>query len=335
MAERITDIIESLKSSTCILPSSLREYKCDYDDDELCYIPGRFCITIPLRKKGLVFEKCIRVWRDDTIKDSLKKRYEIISNTLSKLRLPYFVNYEYCDSIVRLADGTVLSGIIMDWEADVPLEEYLTDNCVTSYDIYNISQKFYDMCKVLNEYKIAHGDLSTGNILIDRNGNLKLIDYDTLYVPGMEQNFIQTITGTPGYQHSKRTENLIAAADNDFFSQQVIYLSLLTISYKPQLRSWIDKNLIFDEKDFLNDKNFINSRAYKAITDINNDEIKDRLNELRKAVNSPLSKVHSVCDFDNRIIFMASFCGKCGNKFEESNEILFCPKCGTKREILY
>lgn len=43
------------------------------------------------------------------------------------------------------------------------------------------------MCKKLHEKSIAHGDLQHGNILVDSNGNIYLIDYDSMFVPSLEK----------------------------------------------------------------------------------------------------------------------------------------------------
>jgi serine/threonine protein kinase len=90
------------------------------------------------------------------------------------------------------------------------------------------------MCKTLRENKISHGDLQEGNILIDRNGNIKLVDYDSICIPEIEGQK-ELVTGLNGYQHPSRFKAGKASLKADYFSELVIYLSILALSENSNL----------------------------------------------------------------------------------------------------
>lgn len=118
------------------------------------------------------------------------------------------------------------------------------------------------MITTLHKYHISHGDLQHGNILIDDNDNLFLIDYDSVYVPEL-QGEADIIKGLKGYQHPKRGDNLLANEKVDYFSEQIIYLSILAIAEKSSLVEKYQvedsEQLLFSFEDF---KDLENSQVY-------------------------------------------------------------------------
>ena len=102
--------------------------------------------------------------------------------------------------------------------------------------------------------------MQDGNILLKRSGNnveIKLIDYDSLFVPALKGQ-LDSIFGLPEYQHPARNPKTkgLASEKVDYFSELVIYLSFLALSEKPQLwhqfEDKTEKGLLFSEKDFEN-----------------------------------------------------------------------------------
>lgn len=108
----------------------------------------------------------------------------------------------------------------------------------------------------LRHIGIAHGDLHHGNIKLEPDGSLRLLDYDAMYAPPLEGMKSDEI-GHPNFQHPAyhfpaRSRPFDANMDN--FPSIVIYLSLLAIADDPTLwdRYHNDDTLIFDgERDFL------------------------------------------------------------------------------------
>ena len=96
------------------------------------------------------------------------------------------------------------------------------------------------MAKTLHTHQISHGDLQDGNILLKLNGTdveIKLIDYDSLFVPSLG-GYPDSIVGLPEFQHPHRMAGGgTANAKVDYFSELVIYLSFRSLAEKPALWS--------------------------------------------------------------------------------------------------
>jgi hypothetical protein len=96
---------------------------------------------------------------------------------------------------------------------------------------------------------IAHGDLQHGNILVNRAGELSLVDYDGMFVPAL-RGLPASEAGDANYQHPRRTTQF--DADLDRFATIVIVLALRALIATPSLwRTYnTDDNLLFQRSDF-------------------------------------------------------------------------------------
>src|SRR5690606_36888343 len=96
------------------------------------------------------------------------------------------------------------------------------------------ADNFLKMCQDLRENQISHGDLQEGNILVGEKGAIKLVDYDSICIPEIVGQK-ELVTGLKAYQHPSRFKGGKASLKVDYFSELVIYLSLLIIAEKPVL----------------------------------------------------------------------------------------------------
>jgi len=191
-------------------------------------------------------------------------RYRKISKYLSEKQLSYFADFIYDEKGI-LVNGNLLDTIRMEWLEGKLLKEYLEENLGNKNKLTKLANDFLEMCKTLRENKISHGDLQEGNILIDRDGNIKLVDYDSICIPEIEGQK-ELVTGLKGYQHPSRFKAGKASLKADYFSELIIYLSILAISENSNL--WgnyqvKDTNyLLFTETDF---EDFENSEIFKDL----------------------------------------------------------------------
>jgi len=184
----------------------------------------------------------------------------------------------------------------MDWIEGDKFIDYIKEHCREPRLMRNLSDSFFNMVSYLNNMGMSHGDLSGDNIIVRKDGSLCLIDYDSFFVPGFE-NVKQPTKGTGGYQHSERKQSVYLTRTMDYFSQQVIYLSILGTAMQPELTSFFgEKELLFNEIDLLNTTNFKQSRSYKALAAKNEYVITTLLSELEYAISGPLNKVKSIVD---------------------------------------
>lgn len=214
------------------------------------FFTGGFNMVFLLEKKSIKW--AFRVWHTN-IKNK-KERFQKISKYLIQNKLPYFADFIY-DEKGLLVNGEYVDTIRMEWIEGNLLKEYLEQNLKNKQKLLKFAELFLDMCKELHKYKISHGDLQHGNIIIDKNDKIKLIDYDSICVPDIEGQE-EFISGLKGYQHPLRmNQKNNASLKADYFSELIIYLSILAIAEKPDLANKYQildsESLLFDSKDFI------------------------------------------------------------------------------------
>lgn len=178
-------------------------------------------------------------------------RYATISNYLQKINLPYMVDFEFLKKGIKVKNHwyPVLK---MEWVNGEPLNSYLAKNINNPHAIRQLTGRFWDLSCCLRGHSVSHGDLQHGNLLVV-NGNFRLVDYDGMYVPGMENMFSLEL-GHPNYQHPGRTEKDFGPY-LDHFSTWVIYTSLKALCVNQNLWQRFgagdsEEFLLFHQEDF-------------------------------------------------------------------------------------
>jgi serine/threonine protein kinase len=192
----------------------------------------------------------LKCWVEDL--GDLKNRYKAIDEYLQETKLPYFVDFSYNEQGI-LVNGQKFPIVRMEWIDGISMKKFISSHINNTIYINIFAKKFLEMVKALHQNNISHGDLQHGNIMVRSNGDICLIDYDSLYVPQLS-NEKDNIKGLAGYQHPNRNRLIQLSPKSDYFSELVIYLSLLVISEDPSY--WIkveeEERLLFSEKDLAN-----------------------------------------------------------------------------------
>jgi serine/threonine protein kinase len=136
------------------------------------------------------------------------------------------------------------------------------------------------MITVLHANQISHGDLQHGNILVTPQGEVRLVDYDSIFIPELKDE-VDDIKGLAGYQHPSRSKNLKLSHKSDYFSELIVYLSLIALAKNPDLFIKFDlentEYMLFAQEDF---KDIENAKIYSDLKGLD-DEI-DALLEVLK-----------------------------------------------------
>lgn len=338
------EIPEAMSRPGSILVPSLKGYKCIPNTDpaafyDIVFYSGGFCQSYPLSKAGTSGRKCLRLWVNDGSLKSNLQHVKRISKYFAEHGVEYVVNYEYYDSALRLNDGTILPGVVMDWVEGETLMSYVKTNYKQASKILNVAREFLTMERYLDKNGLAHGDLSGDNIIVDRSGSLILIDYDSFYVNNITQGVVQSTAGIACYQHPGRANNRFLTRTMDNFSQLVIYCSLLAIARHPSLfNPDTDKGLLFQIEDMSNTKTYISSSVYSKLQALDDDEINHYLNVIKAALAGPFNSVPSLMDslfvpkepVITSLPHLVEYCTNCGHKFN-NDEDLYCTQCGAQR----
>ncbi|PRC43715.1 hypothetical protein C6A85_000000103920, partial [Mycobacterium sp. ITM-2017-0098] len=163
------------------------------------------------------------------------------------------VGFEYLTQGV-LVDGQWHAILRMEWvENSQTLIPWLENHLGTPDRILDVAYQFAACMADLKAAGIAHGDLQHGNLLIDADDKLRLIDYDGMFVPsiaGLGSNEV----GLANYQHPGRSGSDFGP-ELDRFSAWLIYGSLLSLAAQPGLwwttRQAGDEKLLFGKEDFV------------------------------------------------------------------------------------
>lgn len=216
---------------------------------------GGFSRVYPVNMGSKTF--ALRCWIRDV--GDAKRRYEKISAYLKQVGLPYFVDFEYLPEGIWVR-GTKYPITRMEWANGLPLRAFIEQNLQNADVLRTVATEFQKMVAALHAHEISHGDLQDGNILLEDNGNqvdIKLIDYDSVFVPTLRGSPDSGIVGLPEYQHPQRIAGVGQTGEKvDYFSELVIYLSFLSLAEKPELWSQFKDStgdgLLFSADDFKN-----------------------------------------------------------------------------------
>ncbi|NIO08905.1 MAG: hypothetical protein GTO40_13175 [Deltaproteobacteria bacterium] len=182
----------------------------------------------------------------------LHQRYAKISDHLKKNRwLPYFATFEYQENGIKVR-GKSFPLVKMEWLDGDPLNTFIEKNLSRPKVLTKLHHAWEKLLADLRSAKIAHGDLQHGNVLVRPNGDLRLIDYDGMWVPSLEGQ-VSNETGHPDYQSPRRTQKHFHEGI-DKFSNAVIQLSICALAENPGLWKKYNNgdNLLFRRRDFLN-----------------------------------------------------------------------------------
>lgn len=191
-------------------------------------------------------------------------RYQQISKTLRGIASPWKVDFEYLTDGV-LCEGTWYPVLKMEWIEATGLLPFVEAHLGDPGALADLARKFENLVHDLSRNGIAHGDLQHGNILVTPSGELKLIDYDGMFVPGLDALGASEL-GHANYQSPLRTATHWGP-EIDRFSSWVIYASLRALALEPGLWPMLhaqgDEALLFHKGDFSDPDN---SRVRSLLT---------------------------------------------------------------------
>lgn len=227
---------------------------------------GGFSVVYPYRTAN--GEKwAFRCWHSD-IKNT-KKRYDAISNAIKKANLSFLCEFQYIDKGINV-EGNIYPTTRMRWIDGMAIKDYICQNRNSKNLLIALADNFLKITQALHAQSLAHGDLQHGNILVNKNHQLYLVDYDSFYCPQLKGE-ADIVTGLADYQHPARISNKSVSEKLDYFSELIIYLSILAIAEAPSLA---DKykvadadHLLFSKEDFVDIKN---APIYKDIYSLGN-----------------------------------------------------------------
>ena len=211
---------------------------------------------------------------------SSRDRYNALDAYLAGHNLrPYVSGTTWLDGAITVNRAT-WPVLTMDWIDGRTLNEYV-DFLVAGSNtaaLATLAVRWRELVALLQRSEFAHGDLQHGNVMVDQEGQLRLVDFDGVWIPQLAGQAPPSEFGHPSYQHP-----LQHVWDRwlDTFSALVIYLSLVALSKDPGL--WLalynSKNLLFAKNDFFPPFKTEAWKQLAALGDPQVDELTQRLQE--------------------------------------------------------
>ncbi|BAB59725.1 hypothetical protein [Thermoplasma volcanium GSS1] len=214
----------------------------------MIYSSGNYGLIFKIEKESKYYAiKCFTKGSD------LHKRYYEIGKHIKSRNLSCIVNFEYLEAGVRtMKDPSIYYPVLkMDWIEGDSLYTYIKRNLDDGKEIRRIANEFAKSVILLKKNHIAHGDLSSDNIMIS-NGKVIFVDYDGMYVPSLK-DLPSNENGHENFQHPSRRSSDYGE-DMDNFSALVIYTSLYVLSLRPEAWKFNGDDpdaLLFRKDDFL------------------------------------------------------------------------------------
>jgi len=278
-----TEFLTAMRNPhVCLKIAALKNGKIIFKGTRVITYAGGYSIVFPyIKQNGKKI--AVRCWVADI--GNAKKRTQAISNYLASLNSSYFVDFEYIDNAI-LVNGQKYPVVLMDWVDGETLKDYISNNINNKIRITQLAEEFKKMVIFFHSVNIAHGDLQHGNIVINRSAELVVIDYDSMFVDSL-RGMSDEVKGLPGYQHPARQKTKEISHKADYFSELIVYLSLLIFAREPSL--WDEykdtEDLLFSSQDFNNPSD---SRLITSFKDSNDQTISNLTNRLIEFLKEPI-----------------------------------------------
>ena len=219
------------------------------------------------------------------IKDH-EERYGQLTKYLSHTLPPSLVEFEFYDRGI-LVKGTWYAIVKMDWVNGQRMDEYVRDRLGERSELSRIARRWRGAVGDLLSRDIAHNDLQHGNVMVQEDSSIRLVDYDGIFLPQYKGQPSPEV-GHRNFQHPQRTDQDYATfVDN--FPALVIYLSLLALAADPGLwRFNNDDNLILTRADYLDPAN---SECFRALKNSPDATIRHLADYLEQCCSMPVDQV--------------------------------------------
>ncbi len=180
----------------------------------------------------------------------VQRRYDAISRFCDAYVDPALCTFEYQARGVR-HQNEMFPIIKMEWAAGERLDTWLLNNHEDRRELRRVGEGIAQIADRLERKGAAHGDLQHGNLVVE-SGWVRLIDYDGMFVPGLE-TLQSPVLGHRNFQHPARTDSQFDSR-MDRFSLLVIFIGLNAIAADPTriARYGCDERVLFERADFEN-----------------------------------------------------------------------------------
>lgn len=217
------------------------------------FLAGNFAGVFKMRDQGgaILAVKCFTRAMPD-----IEKRYQALSKYIRTAKPPSMLELEYMPSELFVTSSIAPAGdypvLVMPWLEGATIGGAVETLCRRNNRraLAALTRAWAKLCYDLLQRGIAHGDLKHDNVIITADSKLKLIDYDSMYLPELK-GLSATLLGGINFQHPLRNSTHFDETV-DHFSMLVMLLSLRALTFDPGLLETYGngENLILTRDDF-------------------------------------------------------------------------------------
>jgi hypothetical protein len=222
---------------------------------------------------------------------AIQQKYDAISKNLRSLTGGCFVYFDFQQSGISIRQQT-FPIVRMDWVEGDTLGIWLDKHFDDPRTLEKARTDFAAIARFLELKGIAHGDIQNGNVMV-ANGDIKLIDYDGMFVPGMRPGN-GSETGHKHFQHPDRRVSDFGPR-MDRFSFIALDLSLKALIEDKSLYSKFregGETIIFKANDFADPAN---SEIFSRLLAM--PKLKEQARRFAAICEAPLAAVPTLDEF--------------------------------------
>jgi hypothetical protein len=225
---------------------------------------------------------------------ALEKRYDAISDKLSQLKSPYFLDFQFQPRGIQV-NGSAYPIVKMAWAQGETLGEFLENTHKDKTSISNLASSLVSMAAFFERENIAHGDLQNGNLMVSNGGRtLQLIDYDGMFVDAIK-GLGSSELGQLNFQHPLRKSRNPFDSKLDRFP--LILLSLALKALQEDATIWKKSSsepeaIIFRANDFVDPAS---SQVFATLMSM--PALAQDVKNFAAICKSPMENIPSLADF--------------------------------------
>jgi hypothetical protein len=164
--------------------------------------------------------------------DGLERRYCAIQRHLESRKGPYLVGFDFQPQGITTERG-VHPVLRMDWVEGETLASYVAQHRHDASLLHRLRLSLRQLASHLLENDIGHGDIQPSNIIVQEDGQLRLIDYDGMFVPELA-TLLSAELGQRNFQHPDRRAYHFDTT-LDAFAFMVLDVALQALCVRPDL----------------------------------------------------------------------------------------------------
>lgn len=218
--------------------------------------------------------------RDDA---ATPERYAALDQFVAGSRLGQFIGtVTWYREEVRV-NGARWPVLEMDWIEGQHLNNYagFLAEAENTTALGGLAGHWLEMVNGLQGARFAHGDLQHGNVLVDTGRRLRLVDFDSVWLPELHGQAPPAESGHSNFQPPGLTGDGRWGPFMDTFAGLAVYLALIVLTKRPQLWGRFNSgdNILFERADFVPPHDTDVWRSIGALGDSEVDRMADKVKE--------------------------------------------------------